>query len=124
MSSAKGGGYGGTKDKADLDNHSDQCNPNNPKYQGHSSGYQGKGDKADLDNHSDQLNPNNHKYQGRDGGYQGKGDKADLDNHSNQLNPTNSRYQGGNWKKKLLKSIDCHLWLHMHHVAAITYSIV
>ena len=25
------GGYGGTGDKDDLDNHSDQCNPNNDK---------------------------------------------------------------------------------------------
>jgi hypothetical protein len=32
--------------------------------QGGSTGYQGKGDKADLDNHAQQLNPNNPKYQG------------------------------------------------------------
>ena len=28
-------GYSGTGDNADLDNHSDQCNPNNDKYKGH-----------------------------------------------------------------------------------------
>ena len=57
------GGYSGTGDKADLDNHSNQCNPNNERYQGYSSAYSGTGTKADLDNHSDQLNPNNPKYE-------------------------------------------------------------
>lgn len=33
-----------------------------PTGPGHQAGYQGKGDKADLDNRSDQLNPNNEKY--------------------------------------------------------------
>ena len=28
--------------------------------------YSGKGDKADLDNHSNQLNPNNERYAGED----------------------------------------------------------
>ena len=28
--------------------------------------YSGTGDKDDLDNHSDQLNPNNDEYQGSD----------------------------------------------------------
>jgi len=56
--SEKGGGYTGTGDKADLENHSNQCNPNNQNYQGHTPGYSGTGDKPDLDNHSDQLNPN------------------------------------------------------------------
>lgn len=28
------GNYGGTGDKDDLDNHSDQLNPNNDEYQG------------------------------------------------------------------------------------------
>lgn len=28
--------------------------------------YGGSGDKDDLDNHSDQLNPNNDEYQGSD----------------------------------------------------------
>ncbi|GFO34387.1 DNA polymerase beta [Plakobranchus ocellatus] len=50
-------------DKAGNDNKSNQCNPNNPRYQGHQKGYQGTGDKADLDNHGQQLNPNNPKYQ-------------------------------------------------------------
>ncbi|KAL4240036.1 hypothetical protein ACF0H5_000831 [Mactra antiquata] len=57
--------YSGTGDKSDLDNHSKQCNPNNPLFQGHDSGYSGKADKADLDNHSDQLNPNNDKFQAK-----------------------------------------------------------
>ncbi|XP_018046276.1 PREDICTED: uncharacterized protein LOC108685816 [Atta colombica] len=30
-----------------------------PSGPGHKTGYSGTGDKADLDNHSDQLNPNN-----------------------------------------------------------------
>lgn len=29
------GGYSGTGDKDDLDNHSDQCNPNNDEYDGY-----------------------------------------------------------------------------------------
>ena len=29
------GGYGGTGDQDDLDNHSDQCNPNNDEYDGY-----------------------------------------------------------------------------------------
>ncbi|KAK3774866.1 hypothetical protein RRG08_008415 [Elysia crispata] len=45
------------------DNKADQCNPNNPKYQGHEKGYQGTGTKADLDNHANQLNPNNERFQ-------------------------------------------------------------
>ena len=51
--------YKGTGDKADLDNHSDQCNSNNPEHAGHKPEYSGKGDKADLDNHSNQSNTNN-----------------------------------------------------------------
>ena len=62
--STTGGKYEGTGTKADLDNHADQCNPNNPEYAGHESGYKGDGTKADRDNHSDQMNPNNPKYQG------------------------------------------------------------
>ena len=58
-------GYRGTGDKADLDNHSKQCNPNNERYQGYSSAYSGTGTKPDLDNHSRQLNPNNERYQPR-----------------------------------------------------------
>ena len=57
MSSTEG------KIKADLDNHANQCNPNNPNYQGHTSGYSGTATKADLDNHANQLNPNNSKFQ-------------------------------------------------------------
>ena len=29
------GGYTGTGEKDDLDNHSDQCNPNNEEYDGY-----------------------------------------------------------------------------------------
>ncbi len=54
---SSGGGYSGTGDQADLDNHSNQCNPNNSEYQGHESGYGGDGTQADLDNHSNQCNP-------------------------------------------------------------------
>ena len=53
----------GKTTQADRDNRSDQCNPNNPKYQGHVPSYSGKGDKADLDNRSNQKNPNNEVYQ-------------------------------------------------------------
>ncbi|CAI8054586.1 hypothetical protein GBAR_LOCUS29778 [Geodia barretti] len=56
------GGYPGTGTKADKDNHSDQCNPTNPEYDGHKKGYPGTGTKSDLDNHADQLNPINSKY--------------------------------------------------------------
>ena len=58
---------GGGKTKEDLDNHSDQCNPNNRLYDGHQKGYTGTGTKDDLDNHSNQLNPNNDKYQPKGG---------------------------------------------------------
>lgn len=33
-----------------------------PSGPGHNTGYGGAGTKADLDNHSKQLNPNNPKY--------------------------------------------------------------
>lgn len=32
------GRYSGTGDKADLDNHSNQCNPNNDEYDGYQEG--------------------------------------------------------------------------------------
>ena len=49
--------------------------------------------QADLDNHANQCNPNNDAYQGDDyddddGGYS----QADLDNHANQCNPNNDAY--------------------------------
>ena len=55
-------GYSGTGDKADLGNHSNQCNPNHGEFKGHSSSYQGTATKADLGNHSNQMNPNNPSY--------------------------------------------------------------
>lgn len=54
----------GGRYQAGLDNHSDQCNPNNLKYEGHQKGYTGIGSKPDLNNHGEQLNPNNWKFQG------------------------------------------------------------
>ncbi len=65
--------------QADLNNHANQCNPNNDKYDGHQSGYSGTGTKADLDNHANQLNPNNQEYGG---------------NHANQCNPNHPEYCG------------------------------
>ncbi len=59
---SSGGGYSGTGDKPDLDNHGQQCNPNNEKYQGYDCHYEGKGDKPDLDNHSRQKNPQDVRY--------------------------------------------------------------
>ena len=50
--------------KADLDNRSDQCNPNNSGYQGHTTGYSGTGTRPDLNSHANQLNPNNKEYRG------------------------------------------------------------
>ncbi|CAC5402417.1 unnamed protein product [Mytilus coruscus] len=98
------------------DNKSDQCNPTSTKYEGHQSGYTGTGTKPDLDNHSNQLNPNNQKkisgkgqgqanndnksdqcnptstkYEGHQSGYTGTGTKPDLDNYSNLLNPNNEK---------------------------------
>ena len=55
---SSGGGYSGTGDKADLDNRSNQLNPNHPEYSGGFTNYTGTGDKAELDNHSNQKNPN------------------------------------------------------------------
>ena len=63
--------------------------------------YQGKGDSADLNNHSNQENPNNDEFGGGaqrpagSSGYKGKGDRADLNNHSNQINPNNDECGGG-----------------------------
>ena len=56
------GGYSGTGTKDDLDNHANQCNPNNPEHKGHTPDYSGDGSKPDLDNHSNQKNPNNEAY--------------------------------------------------------------
>ena len=44
-------------------NHSNQCNPNNSTYQGHSSSYSGTATRSDLNNHSNQMNSNNYAYQ-------------------------------------------------------------
>ena len=66
MSSDKG--YSGTGDRADLNNHANQCNPNHSEYRGHTSGYSGSGTRADLNNHANQMNPNNSRYGGGGGG--------------------------------------------------------
>ena len=50
------------KQKADLNNHANQLNPNHPEFRGGTTKYTGTGDKADLDNHADQKNPNNPKH--------------------------------------------------------------
>lgn len=47
-----------TPSKADLDNHSDQLNPNNDTGEDESHEYS----KDELDNHSNQMNPNNEAY--------------------------------------------------------------
>ncbi len=62
--------------------------------------YSGTGDKADLDNHADQDNPNNEKYQGHDRHYDGKGDKPDLNNHSRLKNPQDVRYHESREKEE------------------------
>ncbi|MEJ1821187.1 hypothetical protein ACR8E0_22270 [Salmonella enterica subsp. enterica serovar Paratyphi A] len=62
MDSKSEGKYTGIGDKADLDNHSNQCNPNNKEYAGHKSEFGGT--KADADNHANQCNPNNPSYKG------------------------------------------------------------
>lgn len=62
---SSGGKYTGDTSKANLDNHGEQCNPNNPKYQGYSSTYSGDTSKANLDNHGNQLNPNNPNFQAK-----------------------------------------------------------
>ena len=59
---SSGGGYSGTGDRPDLNNHANQCNPNHGQYQGHKSTYSGTGTRADLNNHANQLNPNNSRY--------------------------------------------------------------
>ena len=50
--------------------------------------------QRDLDNHANQLNPNNQRYQGGSTRYRGAGTPQDLNNHANQLNPNNRRYSG------------------------------
>ncbi len=56
------GGFkdGYTPSQADLDNHSDQLNPNNDLYEGDDDDQEYS--KAELDNHSNQMNPNNDAY--------------------------------------------------------------
>ena len=66
--SSSGQGYGGTGDKADLDNRSNQLNPNHSEYRGGSTKYSGSGTRADLNNHANQMNPNNSRYGGARGG--------------------------------------------------------
>lgn len=57
-------------------------------------------DKADLDNHANQLNPNHEEYLGDNDNEEDddrKEDKKhdyDNDNHSNQLNPNHQEYRG------------------------------
>jgi hypothetical protein len=62
--------YTGKGDKPDLNNHANQCNPNNS---GHTPGYPGTGTKADVDNHSNQQNPNHSSYQPKGGKPMNKG---------------------------------------------------
>lgn len=57
-------------------------------------GYSGSGTREDLNNHSNQLNPNHSEYSGGSTKYSGTGTRADLNNHANQMNPNNSRYAG------------------------------
>ena len=59
-----------SSNQPDLDNHANQCNPNNDAY------YSSRGDDYDYD--SD--NSDTHYSQ------------ADLDNHANQCNPNNDAY--------------------------------
>ena len=74
--------------QADLDNHANQCNPNNDAYWD-SRGEDGRpddwededGDQDAVDNRANQLNPNSDAYwESRD------------DNRANQLNPNNDAY--------------------------------
>ena len=48
--------------QAALNNHANQCNPNNSNYQGHTSSYTGTGTPADLNNHANQGNPNSDAF--------------------------------------------------------------
>jgi len=58
--------------KADNDNKSNQCNPNNDKHQGHTNAYGGDGTQKDKDNHGNQMNPNNATFKSsREGGGDG-----------------------------------------------------
>lgn len=52
--SKRGGVSGGTHSQDQLDDYSNQNNPNNDACQ------------DNLDNHADQLNPNNDEYKGND----------------------------------------------------------
>lgn len=47
-----------TPTQADMDNHSNQLNPNNDLYEEDDQEYS----KEELDNHSNQMNPNNDAY--------------------------------------------------------------
>lgn len=64
--------------QADLDNYSNQMNPNNDAYWDSRDNDNYDYDQADLDNHSNQMNPNNDAY--------------NNDDHANQMNPNNDAY--------------------------------
>mmetsp|Transcript_114122 Transcript_114122/g.362827 ORF Transcript_114122/g.362827 Transcript_114122/m.362827 type:complete len:175 (-) Transcript_114122:155-679(-) len=57
---ASGGGGGGGQNQKELDNHANQCNPNNERYAGYDRHFAG-GDK-ERDNHANQMNPNNSSH--------------------------------------------------------------
>ena len=61
-------GYTGTGNKSDLNNHSNQGNPNNSRHQGYSSSYGGSRDSGNMNNHANQSNPNNTAYNSSRGG--------------------------------------------------------
>ena len=49
--------------------------------------------KDELDNHANQCNPNNEAYQGTDDDDDDyEYSQAELDNHANQCNPNNDAY--------------------------------
>jgi len=55
--------YFGKEMSKQANNHSNQCNTNNPSYQGYTAKYTESTSGNSMSNHSNQINPNNTAYQ-------------------------------------------------------------
>jgi len=64
--------------QSDLDNHADQCNPNNDEYWNSRDMDNPADEEHDNDNANQPDHDDNHDY--------------DADNHANQCNPNNDEY--------------------------------
>ena len=76
--------------QADLDNHANQCNPNNDEY--YDSRGTSRDDDGDDDDNSYQADDTQDHTEDYSTDNSHEVSQTDLDNHSNQLNPNNDAY--------------------------------